>query len=57
MIAFFYVVCAALMFAILTIITWDDRSFTNACVVLSMAVIWPATIILIIVMGRRIHGL
>jgi len=57
MIAFFYVVCAALMFAILTILTWDDRSFTNACVVLSMAVIWPATIILIIVMGRRIHGL
>lgn len=55
MILFVYFLIAMFFFGFLTVITWNEMSLLNAMVVAGMALLWPATIVLLVIKWKDIR--
>lgn len=55
MILFVYFLIAMFFFGFLTVITWNEMSLLNAIVVAGMALLWPATIVLLVIKWKDIR--
>ncbi len=52
---FVYFLIAIIFFGFLTVITWNEMSLLNAMVVAGMALLWPATIVLLVIKWKDIR--
>lgn len=52
---FVYFLIAVFFFVFLTIVTWKEMSLLNAMVVAGMALLWPATIVLLVIKWKDIR--
>lgn len=53
---FVYFLIAIFFFGFLTVVTWSEMSLLNAMVVAGMALLWPATIVLLVIKWKDIRG-
>lgn len=53
---FVYFLIAIFFFGFLTVVTWSEMSLLNAMVVAGMALLWPATIVLLVIKLKDIRG-
>ncbi|PZC51479.1 MULTISPECIES: hypothetical protein [unclassified Mesotoga] len=56
MILFAYVLIAIFFLGFLTVVTWNEMSWLNVMVVCGLSIMWPITLILLVVRRNELKG-